>query len=768
MSERCLLGQKVALGVVVTIALIVRLLSIRFKYLLGYDPYFHLAYIEEVLKAGEWFNFFTIANGPWGFQVKDFHPLGLWMTPAYVYKVLSVFGISLQTAFKITPVIFGVLTVVFLYLALLKLYDIKRAFFASLFLALSFGHIFRSMANYYRGDNYMLFWYSVALSGIALALSADRKEWGFKRFAFYLIPALASGFAAIFWQAYYPIFVFLLANGVFLATGAFILDKKENLLDAFALILSTVLGAVIANFLGGKFGYGMFGYTKGIGKSLATELGVEFGLIKDAYLLVHLYYLVPLSLAFVVLLILLLKFVKDKKARIGIIIGLSTLSFLVIITKFPALRGLFSVFGMFEGVPIMETRPTTFQDLWKAFSISLFLSPLFLLRFRPKHVKAEDFLLLGLIMPSLYLLSIWVRFVSIGSLAIAIMAGVGLAEAHNVVMPRLKDKRAYGAALALLMLLPAINGAFAFKNVLDTKPFMNEAWEDALTWLKDNSNENDIVLAWWDYGTWVTYYSRRSPVAEIAPNSDVALYYLGKRDENWAVSLGVDYVIVSYYDFLKFGAIVETANGHPKYNITEKYGVLVMPLTSSAGALIFQKGGHTIIAKPGERWDVQVNLNGQLIAPKEVYVEYGQKTLKPELSISNSNTYLYINLNYKYAIFMNEETFNTTLAKLFIRPEKPYELVYSDGGLIKVLRLKHPNVRVEKDNGIIIFHFENATGTRLGIWGFLDNGTQVFNKWYDVKGKEEFELPEEVNGTVIRYAYAMDKKVIDRGIFRRG
>jgi len=221
---------KFALPILTVIALILRLIPLRHKYMLGYDPYFHLAYIEEALKTGEWFNFFTIAGGPWGFQISTFHPLGLWMTPAYLYKILSVFGVSLYNAFRITPLIFGVLTVVFFYLALLKLYDEKKAFFASLFLAISFGHVFRSMANYYRGDNYMLFWYSVALFGVSLALSKTRRAWRYKRLVFYLIPAFASGLASVFWQAYYPIFVFLLANAVFLAVGAFILDKKKTCL----------------------------------------------------------------------------------------------------------------------------------------------------------------------------------------------------------------------------------------------------------------------------------------------------------------------------------------------------------------------------------------------------------------------------------------------------------------------------------------------------------------------------------------------------------
>ncbi|AAL80935.1 hypothetical protein PFDSM3638_04030 [Pyrococcus furiosus DSM 3638] len=100
---------------------------------------------------------------------------------------------------------------------------------------------------------------------------------------------------------------------------------------------------------------------------------------------------------------------------------------------------------------------------------------------------------------------------------------------------------------------------------------------------------------------------------------------------------------------------------------------------------------------------------------------------KPRISYSNTDTYLYINLDYQYAIFMNAEAFNTTLTKLFINASGPYELVYSDGGLTKILKLKHPNVRIERSGDKIIFRFDNATGTKLKIWGFLDNATMVFD-----------------------------------------
>jgi len=338
------------------------------------------------------------------------------------------------------------------------------------------------MANYYRGDNYMLFWYSVALLGISYALSLRRRKWRYKRLMFYLVPTLASGFASIFWQAYYSIFIFLLANAIFLAIGAFILNRRKHLLDALALALSTVLGAFMANYLGGKFGYGMLGYDQ-MGKKVAEKLLLEFGTIKDAYLLVHIKYLVPLSIAFIVLIFILGKFIKDKKVRAGVLVGLAVLGAFVLFYRFEALKDLSTGFGIFKEAPIQETQPSSFNDLWKAFSISLFLIPLFFLRFDPNRVNISDFLVLGL-----YMIKTWTRFLFIGSMAIALMAGVGVVELYEILKLHLNERKASAIGIGLLVLLPVVNGGFSIKETYSLRPYANEYWEDALTWLRDNSN----------------------------------------------------------------------------------------------------------------------------------------------------------------------------------------------------------------------------------------------------------------------------------------
>ncbi len=69
-----ILAPKYAILTLLIVSSAVRLLPMRFRYLLGYDPYFHLAYTRYALTHG-WVNFFPpYALGPWGYQVHSFHP----------------------------------------------------------------------------------------------------------------------------------------------------------------------------------------------------------------------------------------------------------------------------------------------------------------------------------------------------------------------------------------------------------------------------------------------------------------------------------------------------------------------------------------------------------------------------------------------------------------------------------------------------------------------------------------------------------------------
>ncbi|WP_297495286.1 STT3 domain-containing protein [Thermococcus sp.] len=755
------LEPKFALSTIVSIALVIRLLPMRFKYLLGYDPYFHLAYIKYALSHG-WVNFFPYALGPWGIQIKLFHPLGLWMTPAFIYKLLHPFGLSLYNAFRLTPVIFGVLTVVFIYLAVLRLYGKKEAFLSAFLLAVSFGHVFRSMAGYYRGDNYMLFWYSVALFGIALGLSWRPKKWKFERFTFYLIPGVATGLSAFFWQAYYPIFAFVLANAVFISAGAFLLKKDDKIIDGVMIALSTTLGVLIANSIGEIFGFGMAGYNRGLGKRIAEEFGFNFGFIKDAFLYLYLKYAVSVAIVMVIILLILARFSKNRKTRY-IIIGVLVLATSVVTFHYYGqLNNLIK--GIFSNAPIVETQRTGLSDLWQAYGLAFLAVPLFVISFRKRRVS--DYILLGLAVVTLPMLLIWTRFLFIGSLAIALMSGIGLVEVYELIAPKVNTKKFGVIVLAVLLtLVPATTAYTGVKNTLSVRPFVNDDWARALEYLGNHSNINDIILTWWDEGHWVTYFAERAPVAQGSPSKFVADYYLGKVSEKRLMSLGVDYIIVSLDAVEKFGAILQTAG-------ETGYAMVVLQPVSTPGILTFTAPGYTVMAAPGESWDVRVRIGSVWGVPVKVFVEKGKKIQEVPLKERPTlDAYVYMNLNYGYAVLMNKKAFETPLAKLMFTDNysRDYRLLYSDGGIVKIFRFVHPNVIVTSQNGSVILRFTNPTGTAIGIYGFLDNGTLVYRKWFNVKGKSEFILPEDLNGSVVvRYVYVQKGTVLDRGVFRIG
>lgn len=748
---------RIALPLITVIALVIRLLPMRFKYLLGYDPYFHLAYIKYALTHG-WVNFFPYAAGPWGAQIKLFHPLGLWMAPAYVHKFLSLFGVSLFNAFRITPVIFGVLTIVFTYLSILRLYGKKEAYISAFLLAVSFGHVFRSMAGYYRGDNYMLFWYSVALFGIALGLSWKPKKWKYERFAFYILPGIATGLSAIFWQAYYPIFAFVLANAVLLSVGAFIIKEDEKIVDGLVITLSTVLGVFMANSFGEIFGYGMTGYNKWLGKRLSEELGIQFGTIKDAFLLVYLKYAVPVAIAIIVALFIIGKKIKDRK-RLWVVGAGAIIVALIGLRYYGAIASIIE--KIFVNAPIIETQRTSLHDLWEAYSIAFLVVPAFFLGFRKRRLA--DYVFLGLAFVAVPMLLIWTRLLFIGSLAIAVMAGVGLLELMDFGKGLGRKEIALGIS-ALLLFIPAVTAVEGIKTTWEVEPFMNPHWETALTYLGNNSAINDVVITWWSYGHWVTYYAKRAPVAQGSPNKWVAEYYLGLRKPEELMARGIDYVIVSLPTALQFPSVLETAGieGWGDYFILPLW-----PQSGVGGTGVFSGGGYTLVLEQGDgSLSVSVQTPEGLVTPARLIIEAGRAIKSVEGS--ENGPYVYVNLNYGYAFIMNEKAFQTTLAQLlFNERAEGYQLAYSDGGYIKIYRFVHPNVIVTAENGSVVLRFENATGTNLGIYGYLDNGTMVFKRWYPVKGMKEFVLPENLNGSVvIRYTYKQGKTVLDRGVFR--
>ncbi|MEE8423943.1 MAG: STT3 domain-containing protein [Thermodesulfobacteriota bacterium] len=91
-------------------------------------------------------------------------------------------------------------------------------------------------------------------------------------------------------------------------------------------------------------------------------------------------------------------------------------------------------------------------------------------------------------------------------------------------------------------------------------------WLEAMTWIKDNTPEDAVMFAWWDYGYWFQAVAERASIADgggnVLRNKDLAKMFTSPEDEAMQyIEKYVDYkevptyMLVSFEEFGKSSAI---------------------------------------------------------------------------------------------------------------------------------------------------------------------------------------------------------------------
>jgi len=185
----------------------------------------------------------------------------------------------------------------------------------------------------------------------------------------------------------------------------------------------------------------------------------------------------------------------------------------------------------------------------------------------------NDMLLFALILGivGVYVSSTFVRLEVFGSIAVIVLASLGLTALTKEFFknkPKTKKpigkliKLPYVAGIIVLLIIPMIfpvgstisdlskvpptilNGGTIF-------PITSTDWLDSMEWIKNNTPEDAVIAAWWDYGYWIQTKGER---ASLADNStihthiieNIAKMFLDNPDDAW-VSLNemqADYVLV--------------------------------------------------------------------------------------------------------------------------------------------------------------------------------------------------------------------------------
>ena len=177
-------------------------------------------------------------------------------------------------------------------------------------------------------------------------------------------------------------------------------------------------------------------------------------------------------------------------------------------------------------------------------------------------------LILGIV--GVYVSSTFVRLEVFGSIAVIVLASLGLTALSKEFFknkPKAKKpigkliKLPYVAGIIILLIIPMIfpaGGVFALSIVPPTIfnggslfPLGTTDWPDSLEWMKNNTPEDAVIAAWWDYGYWIQTKAER---ATLTDNSTIhtsiienfAKMLLDNPDDAW-ISLNemqADYVLI--------------------------------------------------------------------------------------------------------------------------------------------------------------------------------------------------------------------------------
>jgi|ETNmetMinimDraft_20_1059909.scaffolds.fasta_scaffold01332_8 dolichyl-diphosphooligosaccharide--protein glycosyltransferase len=465
---------------ILLLALTIRLFTYGYEYLLGVDPFHHYRIVEHIVETGEFPNRWHLSRYPDGELIVQ--PMGLYYLSVLIYKPLSILGFSLIDIFKLTTPIFGVLTLIPVYFITKEVFDKKSALYAVLILSFIPAFTYRTMAGFYRGETFFIFF---MVTGLYFYIkSLENPKWS-------IIAGLAFGLMGLVWNGFIFGFVVLSLALILYSSLAYIKgENKKNAIISY--LISITLGVVIIQYL-------------------IMIQGHHGGW----YLPDVIRYIIPTTIAFSGF-ILILGYIRPHlsvQLRVLILSGLSAIGLLSAFYFLPEIvEKLILGYGMVkETDPFLQTigelQSPSIEELWRYFFITsvLFLGGIIVII---REQKVKSIIITAWALAGIYVLTGGFRYMLLGGIPIAIIAASFLNSIDNN-----KLKIIPTGVLLLLIIFTGIQ--FATEN----KPIMSDEWHDSLIFLE--SQEEGPVLTWWDYGSWVQGVTGFPTITDTVHGQDI-------------------------------------------------------------------------------------------------------------------------------------------------------------------------------------------------------------------------------------------------------
>jgi asparagine N-glycosylation enzyme membrane subunit Stt3 len=371
----------------------------------------------------------------------------------------------------------------------------------------------RSLAGFYRGDVFLVFTLLFALYFLLLGVKKN------PRFA---IPA---GFflflGGLFWNGWPLAFlVFSLAAALGVLQNYIKGSSSATLVTSFG--ASSGLALVLLYLFRGSF----YRYEPALKETWVLVLGFKLLLLAvlilalTSYLGVKLKDKRGLRLAVVAVIVIAL----GGAYSLGYVKPVSEYSRLLETTKGTALRET-ATYVWRTG--ITEQAKVSLEHLIYMYNILLLLAPLGLIYLFGRGRGAP--FVLALVFATFPLLILQVRFIFLAAPALCILAALAL---PLFARKSLKSTLKRSAASVLLLLLLSLNTLAALTYASTARPFVGEALYDGLLWVSENTPEDAVILAWWDYSGPIVAIADRRSVAHTAPSGIMESFALLLRTSN--------------------------------------------------------------------------------------------------------------------------------------------------------------------------------------------------------------------------------------------
>lgn len=482
---------------------------------------------------------------PYGRNVAATSQDGLQLTGAMLYLLVNgILGvkITLYDFLVLLPVFLGAFSSVLIFFLMRRIFGDVAGIFAGLTFAVSPPLIERGNLGWFKSEPLAIFLF-ISSAILFLGVFSKGRSIG-RKVALVLFAGLIAGYANTSWGG---ALYFTTAFGIMFVLIPFLnLENNEIVLYAAIFSASDIFASAIfprpgVSFVTNLAGLSLIGGTAFLslanwGKSWPIGFG-RFGKLK---------------------LLLLFVFFGLLFSSFG---GIGNLSLRYLAALAPWVR---------SGNPLVqsvaEQAVPTGADYFTSYLVLLFFSVAgSVAALKRKDVPVLLVLVIGI--TGLYVSAAFSRLLVYSSIALCMLGSIGFAELvfsltkpslpsivkkRETYSPRSEIKVVYSVFLIALVAIPA--GSFWIPNPVpcngtnfyfcDNSPadsgvsLVNGAtvysrstfndWAQTLSWIRQNTPENAVIISWWDYGYWITVMGNRTTVADNATLNGTRIAQIGR------------------------------------------------------------------------------------------------------------------------------------------------------------------------------------------------------------------------------------------------